>query len=241
MHLFLLFALWPATTTNHKQRKLHPAQRNPPRCNPTSGVNRAAGQPRSDTKDRLFRSCSIGVWPTHRASADASCKSKPRLRGRQLQIEPNLRGRQSRKSEPRTFAAAQALTFTMYDVAMTIYFGMYAATMTASMNFFWGPDSIMMLPYVSAPMDASGEFFARMTGICFGIITLGYAKLGVSKDAFIKQTMLFHVGTLPVFFLQCTNTDGAAFTPWVWYLQCTINVALAAWGYTEMSGKGKKK
>ena len=35
---------------------------------------------------------------------------------------------------------------TMYDLAMTIYFGMYGATMTANSELFWGPDSIMMLP-----------------------------------------------------------------------------------------------
>ena len=100
---------------------------------------------------------------------------------------------------------------------MTIYFGMYGATMTTNCPFFWGPDSIMMLPYMSAPMCATGNFFARMVGINFAIMTLGYAKLGVSKDAWIKQTMLFHVGTIPVFYMMCVNSDGTEFTPWVWY------------------------
>ena len=35
----------------------------------------------------------------------------------------------------------------MYDLAMTIYFGLYGATMTTNCPFFWGPDSIMMLPW----------------------------------------------------------------------------------------------
>ena len=35
----------------------------------------------------------------------------------------------------------------MYDLAMTIYFGMYGATMTTNSELFWGPDSIMMLPF----------------------------------------------------------------------------------------------
>ena len=98
----------------------------------------------------------------------------------------------------------------------------------------------MMLPYMSASLGPHGAFFARMTGICFSILTLGYFKCGVSKDAWIKQTMLFHVGTIPVFFLNCASTDGADFTPWVWYLQIAINVALAGWGYTEMT-KSKTK
>ena len=34
----------------------------------------------------------------------------------------------------------------MYDLAMTIYFGMYGATMTTNSELLWGPDSIMMLP-----------------------------------------------------------------------------------------------
>ena len=128
----------------------------------------------------------------------------------------------------------------MYDLAMTIYFGMYGATMTTNCPFFWGPDSIMMLPYMSAEMCATGNFFARMVGINFAIMTLGYAKLGVSKDAWIKQTMLFHVGTVPVFYTMCANTDGTEFTPWVWMVQIAMNIGLAAWGYTEMS-KSKTK
>ena len=50
----------------------------------------------------------------------------------------------------------------MYDLAMTIYFGMYGATMTTNSELFWGPDSIMMLPLpvqitppriIDAPID----------------------------------------------------------------------------------------
>ena len=127
----------------------------------------------------------------------------------------------------------------MYDLAMTIYFGMYGATMTTNSELFWGPNSIMMLPYMSSVGDAQSAFFQRMTGLGFAIMSLGYAKCGVSKDAWIKQTMLFHVGTIPVFYTMCT-TDSDAFTPWVWMLQIAINIALAAWGYTEMS-KSKTK
>ena len=118
----------------------------------------------------------------------------------------------------------------MYDLAMTIYFGMYGATMTTNSELFWGPDSIMMLPYMSSAADAQSAFFQRMTGLGFAIMSLGYAKCGVSKDAWIKQTMLFHVISTPIFFLQCASDDGTSFTPWVWYLQIAINIALAAWG-----------
>ena len=93
---------------------------------------------------------------------------------------------------------------------------------------------------MSASLGPHGAFFARMTGICFSILTLGYAKCGVSKDAWIKQTMLFHVGTIPVFYTMCANSDGTEFTPWVWMVQIAMNIALAAWGYTEMS-KSKTK
>ena len=82
----------------------------------------------------------------------------------------------------------------MYDLAMTIYFGMYGATMTTNSELFWGPNSIMMLPYMSSVGDAQSAFFQRMTGLGFAIMSLGYAKCGVSKDAWIKQTMIFHVG-----------------------------------------------
>ena len=105
----------------------------------------------------------------------------------------------------------------MYDLAMTIYFGMYGATMTTNSELFWGPDSIMMLPYMSSAADAQSAFFQRMTGLGFAIMSLGYAKCGVSKEAWIKQTMLFHVISTPIFFLQCASDDGTSFTPWVWF------------------------
>ena len=163
----------------------------------------------------------------------------------------------------------------MYDLAMTIYFGMYGATMTTNSELFWGPNSIMMLPYMSSVGDAQSAFFQRMTGLGFAIMSLGYAKCGVSKEAWIKQTMIFHVVSTPIFFLQCASDDGTSFTPWVWYralrrrggclhftrhrrdaidatpstrrvttvplaVQIAINIALAAWGYTEMA-KSKTK
>ena len=89
--------------------------------------------------------------------------------------------------------------------------------MTVNSELFWGPDSIMMLPYMSSVGDAQSAFFQRMTGLGFAIMSLGYAKCGVSKDAWIKQTMLFHVVSTPIFFLQCASDDGTSFTPWVWY------------------------
>jgi hypothetical protein len=49
---------------------------------------------------------------------------------------------------------------------------------------------------MSSVGDAQSAFFQRMTGLGFAIMSLGYAKCGVSKDAWIKQTMLFHVGTV---------------------------------------------
>ncbi len=70
---------------------------------------------------------------------------------------------------------------------------------------------------MSAAADAQSAFFQRMTGLGFAIMSLGYAKCGVSKDAWIKQTMLFHVVSTPIFFLQCCSDDGTSFTPWVWY------------------------
>ena len=42
--------------------------------------------------------------------------------------------------------------------------------MTTNCPFFWGPDSIMMLPYMASEMCATGNFFARMVGINFSIM-----------------------------------------------------------------------
>ena len=128
----------------------------------------------------------------------------------------------------------------MYDQAMQVYFGMYGVTMTANAEFFWGANSPLMLPYWHAQMDPIGAFFARMVGICFALITLGRVAMGMSKDAFVKQTVAFHVVTC-VPFGQLAMSDGKHFTPWVWWVQVGMNVALALWGYTQMGGNGKAK
>ena len=39
---------------------------------------------------------------------------------------------------------------------------------------------------------------------------------------------------------MCATDDSGSFTSWVWYLQIVINIALAGWGFTEMS-KSKTK
>ena len=58
---------------------------------------------------------------------------------------------------------------------------------------------------MSSAADAQSAFFQHMTGLGFAIMSLGYAKCGVSKDAWIKQTMLFHVISTPIFFFQCAS------------------------------------
>ena len=132
----------------------------------------------------------------------------------------------------------------MYDKAMTVYFGMFAATMTANANFFWGPDSLMMMPYMSAPISpgTTGAFFSRMTGLCFGIMALTYALFGAPKDVWIKTTLAFHILSTPIFILDCCLSDGKTFTPWVWWVQVGMNAGLALWGLSAQDGgKGKKK
>ena len=58
----------------------------------------------------------------------------------------------------------------MYDLAMTIYFGMYGATMTTNSELFWGPDSIMMLPCDAASLPAStpSTLFSQVHELCRG-------------------------------------------------------------------------
>ena len=134
----------------------------------------------------------------------------------------------------------------MYDKAMTVYFGMYAATMTANASFFWGPESPLMLPYMSKPMPAgtAGAFFSRMTGLCFGIMALTYVFFGAPKDVWIKTTLAFHILSTPIFILDCCLSDGSMFTPWVWWVQVGMNATLALWGLSALGGskgKGKKK
>ena len=65
-----------------------------------------------------------------------------------------------------------------------------------------------MMPYMLVNLDPIGEFFTRTVGICFLMLTLGRTHLGVSKAAWEKQTMIFHVGMLYFFYKNGTSTEG---------------------------------
>ena len=109
----------------------------------------------------------------------------------------------------------------------------------------WGKDGLGQLPYFLKPLGdglALAGFFARLVGLCFGLLVFGRLKCGVTEDAFSKQTIAFHVATLLPFGNIALNTT-ADWTKWVWQLQVVINVILAPWGAqsTGLLGGGKKK
>ena len=64
----------------------------------------------------------------------------------------------------------------------------------------------------------------------------GKTRFGVSDDAWMKSTVTFHVGSLWWFWKL---TTAAGWTPWVWQLQCLLNVVFAAWGVQSMGGVDK--
>merc|ERR1712230_125856 len=106
-------------------------------------------------------------------------------------------------------------------------------------DMFWGPNGLGQLPYFSKELGDSttaGGFFARMVGLGFMIMFLGKTRFGVSDDAWMKTTVTFHVGSLWWFWKL---TTAAGWTPWVWQLQCLLNVVFAAWGVQSMGGVDK--
>lgn len=112
--------------------------------------------------------------------------------------------------------------------------------MTVACEYFWGPDSVMKMPYMASSLGTQAAFFARMVGICFGIITLGRKNWGTSNKTWTKQTLCFHVATLYMFYQASEDTTGA-FTKWVWQMQCGVNAVLALWGKSELDKlEGKK-
>jgi hypothetical protein len=124
---------------------------------------------------------------------------------------------------------------------MSVYFGAFAATMTTAPDFFWGKDSVMMMPYFRQALggaDQPAGFFCRLTGLTFGILVLGYKAFGMSEDTFTKMTIAWHVLCTPFMFQASGNSS--ATTPWVWQLQMAGQLGLAAWGYSTLKG-GKKK
>ena len=126
----------------------------------------------------------------------------------------------------------------LYDSFMTLYFATYGSTMVANAELFWGKDSIMMLPYMASSFDEQAAFFARMTGFGFLLLVAGRVLFGVSPNSFAKQTVMFHLGTIPLFYANATSgTD--AFTDWVWKLQIALNVVFGLWGAAASSNKQK--
>lgn len=65
----------------------------------------------------------------------------------------------------------------------------------------------------------------------------GKTRFGVSDDAWCKSTIAFHVGSLWWFWKL--TTAGAGWTPWVWQLQCVLNVVFTAWGVQTIGGVDK--
>lgn len=73
-------------------------------------------------------------------------------------------------------------------------------------------------------------FFARMVGLCFGLMTLGRTHFGVSADAWTKQTVAFHATSLVPFAYLVIQQEADVWPKWVWQIQCVVNVLLALWG-----------
>jgi hypothetical protein len=76
-------------------------------------------------------------------------------------------------------------------------------------------------------------------GIMLLTMPVGYLKFGVSKESFIKQTLMWHLLTAPLFignFLQ-----GEAFNPTIWGLQVAANLLLTIWGYSSLEEESSKK
>ena len=95
------------------------------------------------------------------------------------------------------------------------------------------------LPYGAEPLDEAGSFFAKMTGLLFGFIVMGYLQFGVSAEAFTKQTILFHTVGSALMFQNANGSEGA-FTPWVWQLQIVLGAVFAFWGVSTLKGDKKK-
>ena len=109
---------------------------------------------------------------------------------------------------------------------------MYAVTMVYDVDLFWGPESIFMLPYGAKLLDEAAMFFARLVGVLFGILVVSRVSFGSPRAVWIKQTLCFHFGTLPLMYINATSDD--AFPPWVWQLQMAMGVAFGAWGLSEL-------
>ena len=83
-----------------------------------------------------------------------------------------------------------------------------------------------------------GGFFARIVGMCFGLIVFGRRHCGVTADAFSKQTIAFHVASLIPFGNLALNAN-PNWTQWAWQVQVTMNVVLALWGAQATGLLGK--
>ena len=61
------------------------------------------------------------------------------------------------------FIIGSSITFECFQKMMQFYFFNFGVTMSTAPDFFWGADSIMMLPYFNKSLEAepSGAFFGR--------------------------------------------------------------------------------
>jgi hypothetical protein len=67
----------------------------------------------------------------------------------------------------------------------------------------------------------------------FLTLALGYLQFGVSAEAFTKQTLIFHFGSLYwIYTASVAHPD--IFVPWVWQLQCVFGLVFGAWGIASL-------
>jgi len=125
-----------------------------------------------------------------------------------------------------------------YADAMVGYFSFFGLG-TLAFDPMFGPQSILGLSYFFQPQNAMSHFFIRCMGVMLLSMPVGYLKFGFSKESFIKQTLMWHLLTAPLFIGNVLQ--GEAFNPTIWGLQVAANLLLTIWGYSSLEEESSKK
>ena len=126
-----------------------------------------------------------------------------------------------------------------YANAMVGYFSFFGLGVTFGLDALFGPRSVIGTIYYLQPQSVLSQFFARVMGTLFLSMPVSYLYFGQSKETFIKQTIFFHVLSLPLF-MGCVST-GDPFNPSIWGLQVVMNIMCAVWGFASLKKHSKKK
>ena len=118
-----------------------------------------------------------------------------------------------------------------YEGFISVYFGFFGVGLLVAPIAFFGKDSFLYMPYFNEDVDNTAIFFMRMLGgALLTMVGMNVTKQINSSDYSVQMFVLsVALGIIIGYYTFILNIP--EWTPWVWQMQCVLNVAVIIYGY----------